>query len=911
MALRTKLAGGIGVSTLAIAVSAIALPTAALAQAAPAADAAETTDDAIVVTGFRGSLDNAAAQKKDSTSIVEVVAPEDLGKLPDLSIAESLSRLPGLATQRLDGRANVVSIRGLAPDFTTTLLNGREQVSAGNNRGVELDQYPTELLNGAVVYKTPDAKLIGQALGGTIDMKTVRPIAYGKRQIVLGARGELNDLGKLNPDISNKGYRANIFYVDQSEDGTVGWAIGYARMQSPTQEERWQAWGYPDLNSTTKVIGGAKPYVKSNELKRDGLMGVLEFQPRDSFHTTFDGYWSKFKDDQRLRGIELPLQWSGAQLQPGYQTANGLVTSGTYRGVEAVMRNDVVHRDADIFALGSNTQFKANDTLTFELDLSYSKLKKVEENLEIYLGTGRGGGVGATDTLGFTQPATGGVITFKPTINYADPSLFTITDPQGWNSCGGSVPNCQDGFVNRPTIKDRLQSIRLQAVQAVDGSFIENVTVGVNYSDRRKQLIDEGYVLTNKAYPASPAVPSSYMFQPVSLGFIGIPGMVSFDSWKYYNDGNYKLTSEALWTPSRLTNSYVVREKVLTGFIQANINSGALKGNAGVQIVHTDQQADGFAASNPGSGTISRAITGGAKYTDFLPSLNLSYEVAPQTLLRFGAARMLARARMDQLNPGVGYSFNAANNVVGASINRSPWSGTVGNAKLRPLMADTFDIAVEKYFGRGAYVSLGGFYKHLENWIYRQNSTFDFTGTPTPGNVTPTFNQGIVSQWQNGSSGKVYGFEASLSLPFSTFSSSLDGFGFVSSASYTASKVTEGNAAPIAMPGLSRWVVNGTVYYEKNGFQARASGRYRSKFLAEVSGLSLARDRIMAAQEFVVDAQIGYTFQSGSLEGVGVLLQASNLTNERFMTYQNDDMRQVRDYQNYGRNFMLGVTYKF
>ncbi|WP_374284404.1 TonB-dependent receptor [Novosphingobium sp.] len=907
MTLRTKISSGLGVSVLALAVSAVALPTIAQAQDA----AAGNQDDAIVVTGFRGSLDSSAAQKKASSSIVEVIAPEDLGKLPDLSIAESLSRLPGLATQRLDGRANVVSIRGLAPDFTTTLLNGREQVSAGNNRGVELDQYPTELLNGAVVYKTPDAKLIGQALGGTVDMKTVRPLAYGKRQVVVGLRGELNDLNKLNPDVSNKGYRANVFYVDQNDDETIGWAIGYARMQSPTQEERWNAWGYPDLNASTKVIGGAKPYVKSNELKRDGLMGVLEFKSDDAFHTTFDGYWSKFKDDQRLRGIELPLQWSGAQLQPGYSSSDGLVTAGTYKGVEAVMRNDVVHRDAEIWAIGNNTQFQANDTLTFDLDLSYSKLKKTEENLEIYLGTGRGGGVGATDTLGFTMPASGGVISFKPTINYADPALFTITDPQGWNSCGGAVPNCQDGFVNRPTIKDRLQSIRLQAVQALDGGLIDSITVGANYSDRRKQLIDEGFVLTNKNYPASPAVPSSYLFQPTSLDFIGIPGMVSFDSWKYYNDGNYKLTSEALWTPGRLTNSYVVREKVLTGFVQASINSGGLKGNVGVQVVHTNQQADGFAATNPGTGTISKPITDGAKYTDFLPSLNLSYEVAPQTLVRFGAARMLARARMDQLNPGVGYSFNAANNVAGASITRSPWSGTVGNAKLRPLMADTVDMAVEKYFGRGAYVSVGGFYKHLENWIYRQDSTFDFTGTPTPGNVTPTFNQGLVSQWQNGKSGKVYGFEGSLSLPFSTFSTALDGFGFLASASYTDSKVTEGGAKPISMPGLSRWVVNGTVFYEKNGFQARASGRYRSKFLAEVSGLSLARDRVMAAQEFVVDAQVGYTFQSGSLEGLGVLLQVSNLTNERFLTYYNDDVRQVRDYQNYGRNFMLGVTYKF
>lgn len=906
MAIRSKFAATISMSAFAAALGGIATP--AFAQNEDAGEA--SNDSVIVVSGLRGSIDTSVAAKRENTSIVEVVSAEDLGKLPDLSIAEALSRLPGLATQRLDGRANVVSIRGLAPDFTTTLLNGREQVSANNNRGVELDQYPSELLNGAMVYKTPDAMLIGQALGGTIDMRTIRPLDYGQRQIVVGLRGELNDLGELNPDISDKGYRANFSYVDQNADGTLGWALGYARMQSPTQEERWNAWGYPNVDADTQVIGGAKPYVKSNKLKRDGLMGVLEWEPSERVHMTLDGYWSKFKDEQRLRGIELPLHWSAAQLQPGFTEENGLVTSGRYNGVEAVMRNDIVNRDAEIFAGGFNGSFAATDRLTIELDVSGSKLTKTEENLEIYLGTGRGGGVGATDSLGFTMPAAGGVITFNPTINYADPALFVITDPQGWNSCGGAVPNCQDGFVNRPRIKDRLKAIRLQAIQAFDGD-LENITLGVNYSDRRKQLIDEGFVLTHKRYPADTPVPSEYLYNPVSLDFIGIPGMVAFDSWRYYRDGNYNLTSEARWTPGRLTNSYVVNEKVLTGYFQANVDAGMLRGNAGLQVVHTDQSADGYAAYNPGSGTVSTPISDGDKYTNVLPSLNVSLEVAPETFIRFGAARMLARARMDQLNPGVGYSFNLANNIPGANINMSPWSGSIGNAKLRPLLASTLDLAVEKYFGRGAYVSLGVFDKYLDNWIYRQDNIFDFTGYATPGNVTPTYNFGIVSQWQNGRGGRVYGAEASASLPFETLSQALDGFGLIASGSYTKSRVREGGADPIAMPGLSRWVANGTVYFEKHGFQARASARYRSSFLAEVSGLSLARNLVSARAETVIDAQIGYTFQDGMLEGLGVLLQGSNLTNEPFITYYNDDIRQVRDYQNYGRNFMAGITYKF
>ena len=916
MTMPTKFCRDASAIALGLALTAF-IPGAAMAQDAGMAPVDEApAEGEIVVSGIRGAINNSVQAKKTNTSIVEVVSAEDIGKLPDLSIAESLSRLPGLATQRLDGRANVVSIRGLAPDFTTTLLNGREQVSASNNRGVELDQYPSELLNGAIVYKTPDASLIGQALGGTIDMRTVRPLAYGKRTIAAGARFEVNDLGKLNPDISNKGYRANISYIDQNADGTLGWAIGYARMQSPTAEERFNAWGYPEATNGTDtafIIGGAKPYVKSNELKRDGVMAVVEWEPSEKFHTTIDGYWSKFKDEQRLRGIEFPLFWGNSTLQPGFTIEDGLVTKGVWTGTEAVMRNDVVHRNSTIVAGGWNTQFKPNEKLTLELDLGYSRIKKTEENLEIYLGTGRGAGVGARETaLGFEMRPKGGIM-FDPSLNYADPNLFVITDPQGWNSCGGAVPNCQDGFVNTPRVKDQLKSLRLQATQELDG-VLSSVRVGANYSDRKKSLDDRGFVLTSKNYPANTAVPADYLYDPVSLDFIGIPGMVAFDSWRFYNDGNYKLTDGAGFDPARVFNDYTIREKVLTGFVQANFDADAgstpIRGNVGVQIVHSDQTGSSFYAQVVGGVTQSTPVVDGDKYTDILPSLNLSVEFADNAFLRFGAARMLARARMDQLKPGGGVNFDTSkrNNT---DVNASPWSLDLGNAKLRPLMADTVDVGLEKYFGQGGYVSIGGFYKYLENYIYRQVNPFDFTDFEVPDGGTVGTRAGLSKQWLNGNAGRVYGAEASFSFPFANFTQALDGFGVLGSASYTKSRVREGGDAAISMPGLSKWVVNGTAYFEKDGFQVRASGRYRSKFLAEVSTISLARDMFMAKSEFVVDAQVGYTFQSGALEGLGILLQASNLTNEPFVTYYNNDPRQIRDYQNYGRNFMAGITYKF
>jgi iron complex outermembrane receptor protein len=124
----------------------------------------EETIEVIEVKGFRQSLASSIAIKQESTSFVEAISAEDIGKLPDVSIAESLSRLPGLAGQRVNGRAQVISIRGMGPDFTTTLLNGRQQASSGDNRAPEFDQYPSELINGAVVYKSADASVVGMGL---------------------------------------------------------------------------------------------------------------------------------------------------------------------------------------------------------------------------------------------------------------------------------------------------------------------------------------------------------------------------------------------------------------------------------------------------------------------------------------------------------------------------------------------------------------------------------------------------------------------------------------------------------------------------------------------------------------------------------------------------------------------------
>ena len=259
--------------------------------AAPATAAAAADDDAIVVTGYRGALRTVLENKKLSDRIVESVSAEDIGKLPDNSIADAISRLPGLTTQRLNGRSQVISIRGFAPDFSSTLLNGREQVTNSDNRAVEFDQYPSEVLSQVLVYKTPDASLVAQGLSGTVDLQTIKPLALGKQVITATVRGEFVENGKLNTGSSNTGWRASGLYVDQFADGKVGVMLGAAYINSPTQTERFNAWGYPNANATDQVIGGSKSYIDSVKLERTSLIGALEFKPVDDLTIGIDGRW--------------------------------------------------------------------------------------------------------------------------------------------------------------------------------------------------------------------------------------------------------------------------------------------------------------------------------------------------------------------------------------------------------------------------------------------------------------------------------------------------------------------------------------------------------------------------------------------------------------------------------------------
>ena len=939
--------GGVALLALAIAAPALAddaAPAPAATAAAPAATAAADANtpavasDEIVVTGIRASLDASAKLKRLLPNISESVSAEDIGKLPDVSIADSLARLPGVTAQRLEGRDQRLSIRGLGPDFSTTLLNGREQVTVGDNRGVEYDQYPSEFFKNVTVYKSADPSVIPNGVAGTVDLRMLRPLQQANRIIAVQARGEFNGQKTLNPDSADKGYRASATYVDKFADDTFGVAVGVSAALIPSQDERYNAWGYATDSAGNLLLGGAKPYVQSNELKRYGAVGTFEWAPSEKFHSTLDLLYSHFEEVQHLRGIEFPLGFSGINndpTSPGYAgarhtsnitTTNGFDTTTTFANVHAIQRNDYNKRTADNFSAGWNNKLELTDHLRATVDASWSHANRTDFLLETYSGFGYNG-AGPGDTVTVTQQPNG-IFKIVPTLDYTDTNLVKITDPGGWGY-NGTQPVVQAGFLNKPIFKDDLKALRA----SLDGDFGDRLVhgweIGANFSTRKKTSAYINYFLcptgpgtkctVSSGTLTSVPVPSAAQFSKnIGLGYLGVPAILTLNPLYLFNN---TLTGVFDAQPSALVRDNDVKEDVLTGYallkLDGRVGSLPVTGKIGGQVVYTDQRSDG-SISNFSNGVVSIfPASGGAKYTYFLPSTALSFEVGTNTFLKVGGSRTLVRARLDQerVNQEFGIDLTRLGST---NPGQSVFSSTGGNSKLRPYLSDNADISFEKYFARGGYVSVAAYYKHLSNFVdSRDNFLFDFSSALT--SLSPAQRAavgttiGTVSAPSNKGSGDLKGVELTLSLPLSNLTRALDGFGFIGSGSYTESaiKLASNPTQKITLPGLSDVVANGEVYFEKYGFQARVSYRYRSKFLGEVAGLSANPDFRQVKAEGILDAQIGYEFQNGFAKGLSVLFQAKNLTDRPFITYQNNDPRQVIDYQRYGRDYYLGLAYKF
>ena len=924
-----------------------ALSTPALAQQNDdTAQPNEPAVEVIEVSGIRGSLQRAQAIKMDSTSIVEALSAEDIGKLPDTSIAESLARLPGLAGERRNGRTSGISVRGFNENYVGTSLNGRELLGMGDNRGVEFDLYPTEIISNILVYKTPEAGMVTQNIGGSVDLQTVKPLV-AEQTFTINGTYEQNAEDAANPDFDDNGHRVSVNYIDQFADDTLGVALTFATMESPRQEQQFRGWGYPnaeagtgadglEIPEGTAILGGHDSFARSAMMERDSVAAVIQWAPTDNLNMQFDALYIDFLEDDARRGLEEggPV-WGGVDYTVT-EIQDGLATRAYHDGFFSVIRNDVRQQEAELKTFGLNVEYLLNDNWSINADISTGKVDKTITDVESYSGTGRAGVEGRVATARSWEMTGDGVMFSDhptiPTADLTDPSLIRLAGPQPWGQSlvdenGNQLfaADAQDGFVNEPVFEEELDSLRLSTKGFVEWGIFTGIEVGAIYSDRTKSKDNNGAFLVSPEYPGTAEIPD--VLGVTSLDFVGIEGVLAYDAIGLYNSGYYnELNAEQIET-GRLGDTYTVEEKLTTLYtkldIDTELNNIYIRGNVGVQVVQADQESTGFAATKDSLGFVEALpVSGGADYTDVLPTLNLSAEFAEGQFVRLGLAKVLTRPRMDDMRPNnqVSFAFQDAR-ITSTDIDNSPWSGSAGNPELKPYEANQIDLAYENYFADTGYVAVSWFFKDLKNW-HRSNAVeTDFSEFYIPsvhqgseGQVPQLF-VGQRSRPEDGYEGFVRGYEIQGSLPGDLIHDSLSGFGMFASATFLDGKA---DAAPgtteTRIPGLSDENYSLTVYYENAGFEFRVAGTKRSSYLSETRGLSLALSDSTNQGGTFIDAQIGYDFsESGiqSLEGLRVTLQAQNLTDEEDVQTAGTDARQVTLHQSYGANYLLGFNYSF
>ena len=891
--------------------------------AAKAADDAQDAQDeaarsqAIVVTGFRAALQSATATKNRSDQIVESVSAEDIGKLPDNSIAESIARLPGLAAQRTQGRASIISIRGFGPDFSVTTLNGREQTTTNDSRSVEFDQFPSEVMSQVVIYKSSAADLVPQGLVGTVDLRTIRPLDSGRRVIAVGGRATyVGD--KLMPDAKNKGWRAFGTYVDQFADDTLGVALSVSYTDEPYQTKDFQAWGYSHLVSGDPASpfkpDGFKQWFEASSLKRLGVMGTVQAKVSDTISMTWDGFYSNFKDHVNQRGIE----WPGNNLV-GTNTTDGFLTEGTFNGIHPIIEGYANDRNADLYSLGWNTKFDGHNGWKGMVDLAWSRTDRTDHRLETTIGTGFNLAGPATD-IDYTWTNHGPEFTLNGPVDFGDPSQLVLTDTQGWG-----WTRVQAGYDAVRKTRDDIKQARAEIERELGGGFLDSLKAGVSYADRSKKLdVAEGFLAPSGT--GTCAVPASLTVPPQAppantpceiaipaealVGTIdfmrGIGPIVAYDPRVIRDLGT--LIYQQNLDKGVLARPFKVTEKVFTPYVMAKINShlgaGDLTGNIGVQAVHTSQSSEATAFVDTNTPTQVKVET---KYWEWLPSLNLALRQPNGLVFRFAAARQMMRARLPDMASNIDYGTDTTqgNIIVGSG----------GNPYIKPYMAWALDFNVEKYFGNKGYISLQTFYKKITRYISKGSMEFDYSVLPPPTGIPPSSNIGRLTTFANTDGGKLYGFELAGTLPFEVFTPSLDGFGLTGGLSYTKTKVRNFAGDWDVIPGYSKWVGNLTAYYEKAGFNVRGSMRYRDGFKGEFRDYKGDDSPQFVLDETIFDAQVGYDFpQSSRFSGLSLYLQGQNLTNERLATVDpnatSDDTAFLR-WQTFGRRFVAGFTYKF
>ncbi len=911
---------------------AVALPSTAFTQMALAQD---DTIEEIQVTGFRASQAKALDTKREATGSVDAIMASDIAEFPDNNLAESLQRIPGVAITRSGGEGRNISVRGLSAQYTRIRINGMEtstttggtDATGGNNRGRSFDfnVFSSDLFSSLVVHKTGSADVDEGSLGATVDMRAPRP--FDKEGFVFTANGQLgyNDLSKeQDPSggflISNTfadGKFGALFSYSYGERSILDQGNSTVRWSNAANEKFGKLKGTTILatDAITTAFHPRIPRYDSYEtnLSREGMSASLQWRPTDVTEISLDALKSNYEATRKEKFLEASM--NGTQNASvnitDYEIVGKTLAYASMTGARllAESREDQMTTDYSMYTLSAKHEFSDRFRVDAMVGKSRSDFQNPIQNTIIMQANNQ--------NLAWDYRNGDGRITFgEGAYVPANWSINSVRQRPQATKNDYDAANFNLGFDINDTFTLKAGAARKEFTfdtwqQAYLGG--EGLGNAANCA------------LTGNTTTANTPSPSCGVNLQSDPNFI-----VKYDSglgqgvpWLLPNRdavmSKYDLWNKPMTVSESSTarsGTFDVTEKTDSEYIQVEFKTELagmpFRGDFGVRHFTTDQTSSGWVQRNKVWGQ--EYVT--HSYSDTLPSINLVLEPKEDLLIRAAYSEGIARSNMGSLTNDTNVTYTGTNRAI-----------AINNPYLDPSKAKSYDVGVEWYFAPESALGLALFRKEVDTFVQTVPDNLTFAelgltsdlavqacGTSYSLAANSNCNENLkwaVSRPVNAPGGTINGYEINYQQPFTFLPGFWQNFGFIGSYTHVSAEMdyitSSGAVNKAPLLSLSPNSSSATIYYEQDAFKARVSVAKRNGYLTLAVNDSNGNYQNGTRGTTNVDAQVSYDFN----DHFKVTLDMLNLTNEIDDQWVESSEPRLSYVHETGRQFNLGVNYKF
>ncbi len=851
----------------------------------------------IVVTGTASNYKNSVLGKRSADGIVDMLDTDELGRLPDKNIGETLNRIPGVSMLLEKGEGRFVQIRGVSPRLNNVTINGMQLGSVDSDEGgraAPLDLVGGEMLGGVQVSKTPTSDMDGTGIGGTLNLTTKQPFDYEDDFVALvTARVGDEGISSISTiDAIETPWSADATLVGKSADGKLGWIVGgaYSNRKTPLLGIFQDEWRPVTLDpdpavagdeETILLAGAAKNNVTIVGRERLNVNAMLEYRPNDTsryFIRSFSANWEELQFRNRynhgLSDSLIALDGSG----------NGTLSGNR---VQVDLRSEPTEKDLFSVAIGGENVF---DLWTVDYTVQFNDNKVSEPNNRWEFRTG-GSTVGPDDFVIESNH----LVTI--TSNGADPQ-----DPalQGFRRVRFEEKRSdEDTAIGAVNFRRDLS----ESFGNADSAYVK---FGAKWSETDRDRNDSRirYDVGDVPWTAAtdPSLNGGGFTNPVPIAgrpnlWLDFNGLSAFFAANRDDPDFFDLNENDTFVQD-FQDDFTLTERVLAAYVMGKIEFGTTSWIAGVRVEDTDVSASAFTLVDDGSGLRADPINDGGSYTNVLPSLIFTAELPHDVVFRAGYSEAIGRPDFDALAPRS--SLDIEDDPVIGTIGTL----SIGNPNLEARESSNYDLSLEWYFDEGSLLAVSVFYKDIGNEIIgaptQRFTDFTFQGV--------TYDQFEIDTTINAQSSEIKGVELTFVDVFEFLPAPFDGLGFAGALTYLDSEIDiERNGVVETLPLFEQAdsSISLTAFYQKGPYDVSVTFNRNDNFLTDL-GPTREFDLDQGAFERI-DARVQYSVN----DKLKLFLEGTNLNDEPTTEFQGGIESQNTEYEFSGRTIFIGATSSF